>query len=531
MFDHLKLGRRSLLKAIGLAIPTLALSPKSSLANHWFGNPIIDENRKQGTTDWQLSNPTTNNREIEGYASWTYIDPGGSIRIFVNTSEPSYQLEVFRLGWYGGVGGRRVFGPITLDGTQQVIPEPDPKTGLVECAWTNPFTLQTRSDWTTGVYLVKLTANQSGKQSYVTFTMRNGPRFSQLLFQNSVTTYQAYNNWGGKSLYTFNSTDGIPAVKVSFNRPYAVGRGAGDLFAWELNMLRFLEREGYDVEYCTNMTTHRSSSLINNHRAFLSVGHDEYWSAEMRRNVTAIRDQGVHLGFFGANACYWQIRMEPSPITGQPRRTMVCYKERFQEDPLFGEDASRVTTRWRDNPVNRPEEQLIGVQFDFYPVNGDLVVENASHFIFKGTGLGNGDHLPGLLGYEADRTFGGGPSNLIQLCLSPIILGGTSRTRGTRTISTPAGPISLIGEEPTTGQQQALATEEPPTTSANIGFSEMTIYTARSGALVFATGSMQFNWGLDDGAESSRTHLVNPAAQRMTNNLFNRFAQRPSDDD
>lgn len=522
MFDHLKMGRRSLLKAIGLAIPTLALSPKNSFANHLFnpwGNPIVDENRKPGSTDWQISNPA-NNREIEGYASWTYIDPGGSIRIFVNTAEPSYQLEVFRLGWYGGAGGRRVFGPVTLEGTQQVTPTPDPETGLIECSWTNPFTLRTRWDWTTGVYLVKLTASQSGKQSYVTFTLRNGPRFSQLLFQNSVTTYQAYNNWGGKSLYSFNSTDGA-AVKVSFNRPYANGEGTGNLFLWELSMLRFLEREGYDVEYCTNMTTHTSSSLIKNHRAFLSVGHDEYWSAEMRRNVTAIRDQGVHLGFFGANCCYWQIRMEPSPLTGQPRRTIVCYKDR-QKDPLFGVDNSRVTELWRSDLVNQPEDQLIGVQYNFYPVNTDLVVSNAQHFIFEGTGLSDGDHLPGLLGYEADRSFGGAPANLTRLCYSPIILDETFRT--TRTI-VPNEPA------PTREQLQTLAVEENAATVPRVGFSEMTVYTAASGALVFATGSMQFNWGLDDGTDSSRTHLVNPAAQRMVRNLFRRFAQRQSDDD
>jgi hypothetical protein len=352
--------------------------------------------------------------------------------------------------------------------------------------------------------------------------MRNGPRFSQLLFQNSVTTYQAYNNWGGKSLYTFNSTDNIPAIKVSFNRPYATGNGSGELFWWELHTLRFLEREGYDVEYCTSMTTHRSSSLISNHRAFLSVGHDEYWSAEMRRNVTAIRDQGVHLAFLGANDCYWQIRMEPSPLTGQPRRTMVCYKERFQEDPLFGVDSARVTTRWRDNPVNRPEEQLIGVQYDFFPVNGDLVVDNSSHFIFEGTGLGNGDRLPGLLGFEADRTFGGGPTSLIRLCYSPIISGAGLRSR-------PSEMRTSGGGLRTTEEQQRLSLEER-TSTASVGFSEMTIYSARSGALVFATGSMQFNWGLDDGTDSSRTQLVNPAAQQMMRNLFARFNRRSDDD-
>lgn len=188
--------------------------------------------------------------------------------------------------------------------------------------------------------------------------------------------------------------------------------------------------------------------------------------------------------------------MEPSPLTGQPRRTIVCYKDRFQEDPLFGIDNARVTTLWRNDPVNQPEERLIGVQYDFYPVNADLVVDNAAHFIFQGTGLNNGDRLPGLLGYEADRTFGGGPENLIRLCYSPIISGTDHQ-----------GPIEEGNASSNTSPQ----------------FSEMTIYTAHSGALVFAAGSMQFNRGLDDGTRSEFTKFVNPAAQRMVRNLLKRF--------
>lgn len=163
-------------------------------------------------------------------------------------------------------------------------------------------------------------------------------------------------------------------------------------------------------------------------------------------------------------------------------------------DPLFGVDNSRVTTHWSSDLVNQPEEQSIGVQFAFYPVNTDLVVSNAKRFIFEGTGLGDGDTLPGLLGYEADRGFGGGPADLIQLCYSPV--SGTT--------------------EPQTHIEES-------NTNTSAGFSEMTIYTARSGALVFATGSIQFNWGLDNGANSSLAHLVNPAAQRMVRNLFRRF--------
>jgi hypothetical protein len=473
--------RRNLLKGIGAAAPLLLLNPLTAIAARRRSNPIIAENQMPGTRDW-LPFPYASNHEIEGYASAASVAPGRRIRIFVNTAEPTFQLEVFRLGWYGGDGGRRVFGPVTLEGRVQATPAPHPVTGLVDCDWTDPFTLRTDRDWVSGVYLVKLTA--SATQSLVPFVLTDDRSRAPLLFQSSVTTHQAYNNWGGKSLYSFNSV-GPAAVKVSFNRPYANGKGAGELFSWELSLLRFLEREGYDVGYCTNVTTHSEPSTLRDRSAFLSVGHDEYWSLEMRENVVAARNRGVNLGFFSANTCYWQIRLESSRARGASDRIMVCYKERAQgEDPLFGVDDARVTTLWRNAPVNRPEEQLLGVQFDgrFYPVDTDIVVDDPSHFIFEGTGLRIGDRLPGLLGYEADRIFGGGPPNLIRLCHSPVNL------------------------------------DDAPD-----GFSDMTIYSAPSGALVFATGSMQFNWGLDDGEDSTRADLVNPAAQQMARNLIARF--------
>lgn len=489
------IGRRALLKAIGLTIPALTLptwSYSSTSSDHssptdpipplgssaGSGNPIIEENKKPGTTAWQITNASDG--DIEGYTGQTSINRGEFIELFVTTAEPSYTLEVFRLGWYGGTGGRRVFGPIALSGMPQPVPVPHAGTGLIECKWANPFILPTSGNWTTGVYLVLLTTNVSGKQSYIPFTLRDDAGASQLLFQTSVTTYQAYNNWGGKSLYAYNSTDEIPAVKVSFNRPYRTGHGAGDLFNWELSMLRFLEREGYDLAYCCNITTHNNPSLLQRRKAFLSVGHDEYWSWEMRRNITAARDEGIHLGFFSANSCYWQIRLEPSAVTATPNRTIICYRD-HHKDPLAGADNARVTQKWRDTLVNHPEEQFIGVQFIAIG-SGDIVVSHATHFIFEGTGLRNGDRLPGLAGPEVDGSFGGGPPNLIQLCASPI------------------------------------------TTAANqVKLARMTIYTANSGALVFATGSIQFSYGLDDGANAWRAKFANPAAQRMVRNLFRRF--------
>jgi hypothetical protein len=317
--------------------------------------------------------------------------------------------------------------------------------------------------------------------------VRDDARTSDLLFQNSVTTWQAYNAWGGKSLYGFNST-GPQATKVSFNRPYTLMSGPSEfLFRWEYPMVRWLEREGYDVTYTTNIDTHARPQTLVNHRAFLSVGHDEYWTWEMRENVERARDSGVDLGFFSANTCYWQIRLEPD-MFGKPHRTIVGYKETaLSSDPILADgnpgNDHLATTRWRDIPVLRPEEQLIGVMYTATPVDGDIVIANASHWAFAATGLSNGDRLPGLLGYEVDRMQGFGPAGVVLLAESPFVT----------------------------------------TDDFESGLSHMTIYRAASGAWVFATGSIQWSWGLDDFNSSARGSRLNPSAQQITRNILGRF--------
>jgi hypothetical protein len=135
-------------------------------------NLIQQENSQPGTTAWQLTNPAYN-RQIEGYASLTSVPVDGDIDLLVNTQDANYSLTVYRMGWYGGKGGRKVLGPQTLAGVQQVMPTADPVTGLIECQWTNPFHIHVPTSWVSGIYLVKLHGNTSGKESYITFTVRD----------------------------------------------------------------------------------------------------------------------------------------------------------------------------------------------------------------------------------------------------------------------------------------------------------------------------------------------------------------------
>ncbi len=463
-------------------------------------NVIQLENAKtveQGVTQqWQLTHYAAQ-REIEGYASATSINRGESINFHVSTVDPTYTLTVYRAGWYGGNGGRQLHGPIQLNGVKQpTCPVVDEATSLIECNWSVSYSLNvpaTPADaaaagyWASGVYLVKLTGS-SGKQSYIAFDVRDDGRPSAILFQNAVTSYQAYNGWGGKSLYPYNSSSGKRAYKVSFNRPY--DKGAGGFMHYELKALRFLEREGYDVSYATDIDNHVSGAQLltpARHKLFMIAGHDEYWTRQMRDNVETARNQGVNLAFFGANSAYWQIRLDPSSagqINGsQPNRTIVAYKDKAL-DPYATTDPAQLTVKFRDPQINRPEASLIGGMYDYDPVDTDIVIADCLTWVCAGTQLKPGGVLRGLLGHEADGLNAASPPGTAIIAASPYAADNQTR------------------------------------------FAHMTYYEHGSGAQVFNSGTMFWAYGLDDCGV--RPTLVNADAQQMTRNILNRLAGTPA---
>lgn len=472
-------------------------------------NVIQTENARPGTTNWQITN-LSNNHEIEGYASLTSVNRGGSITFYVNSSDPNYTLQVYRMGWYGGLGGRDMGINVTLARQAQPLPTINATTGLIECAWSPSYTLTIPNDpdhsvWASGVYLVKLTGTTSNLQRYMIFTVRDDARAANYFFESAVNTYQAYNNWGGKSLYDFNSTGGR-AYKVSFNRPYdeAYGNpdGAGQFKSgFEYNMVRFLERNGYDVTYGTDVDLHEFSTILANKKAFLSVGHDEYWSWNQRTNVTNARNAGKSLGFFSANTCYWQVRFEPSTVNSAADRTMVSYKDdALTLDPYYLDTNTSndylVTTQWRMFPVALPEAALIGVESmdaNNGGVSANLVVTGGSNILFANTGLQNGSVLNGVLGYEVDRVVAGdSPANVQVLMHSPFTNPGDT----------------------------------------TVYYADATIYNHPSGASVFGAGTMELPWGVDNYLDlindvGLHADYSQTAAQLFTENVLARLVDAP----
>jgi Domain of unknown function (DUF4347)/Domain of unknown function (DUF4082) len=468
-------------------------------------NAIVLENQKPGTTNWRISSNNQAIDQIEGYGDATSVNKGQAINFKISLAQAGqYTIDVYRLGYYGGDGGRLVTSITGLNGGLQANPTVNSTTNLVEYNWNTSYTLQTGTDWTSGLYFAKLTSTSTGKQNYIQFVVRDDDRPADIGFQDAITTAAAYNNNGGYSLYDFNSAGGQRAYQVSFDRPFRYGAAAGseqfnNTLTWQYNMTRWLESQGYDISYYTNLDVHINPLQLYSQKTFLSSGHDEYWSMEMRNTVEQSRDYGTNLAFFSANSAYWRVRFESSS-SGQANRVMTSYKGDWVLDPVAQADASQATTVFRSAEINRPENALLGVMYvgdwgasNVY--NGfDHIVTNASDPYYAHTGLQNGDQLTGLIGYEWDAVVNNG--------------------------FTPAGVVTL-SQSPT--QTQGGLPLLPAGTSSTIG--NMVRYTAPSGAKVFSTGSIQWVWGLDsDGVPNPREDA---RAQQIAANVFKDMGATP----
>ncbi|MFO1096169.1 MAG: DUF6605 domain-containing protein [Planctomycetaceae bacterium] len=397
---------------------------------------IAAENSHSGATDWQLTRVRVDGQQyrsswIEGYCSRQSATVGESLDIMVSTDPPRpFRIEIFRMGYYGGRGARlmQTIGP--LQGIAQPVPPPGEKD-LHECHWQPSTTLTIPADWVSGVYLGRLTTLPGPDapywQSYVVFIVRDD-RPADILFQCSDNTWQAYNQWPSHySVYTHPKGNQGPWADVSFDRPY--GReaqfmavvndpltvGAGEFLPLEFPLAYWLEQHGYDVAYCANsdmVTPDRGLKC----KAFISVGHDEYWDIRQFESVQKLRDAGVDLLFLSGNTICWVTPLRAG-FDGRPNRIM------FRGGP-YGAENDYAVGRERDNgpfPFRGPDEGLLMGARNIEPVNGggDWVIKKPEHWMFTGAGVKAGDSIPGLIGWE----YHGQPAEIPGL---EVVAGGTA---------------------------------------------------------------------------------------------------------
>ena len=462
---------------------TMQATPRLSACS--AGNPVVLENCYPGSSNWNVSNTASIAAGgIEGYATATSVNKGSSIDLKVNAAAgASFRMEIYRMGYYGGAQARLISTLPSVPAVSQPACVGNATTGLLDCSnWSVSATITTTSSWTSGVYMVHLVRLDTGTDNQVMFVVRDDARSSSLVYGVAFATYQSYNNYGGKSLYTFNSTGNTTvsgtarAVKVSYDRPFEQPRsGLRDWFTRnESAMVSWIEQQGDDVSYISNTDLDQTAGLALNHRAYMSPAHDEYFSTGMRTALENARNAGVNLFFGGSNAIYWHIRFENSPVSGGANRVQVCYKTTESGGP----DPSGIPTgSWRDPAgSNQPENALIGQMYIgdndnvYFPLT--VSATEGSDRIYRYTPLAS--QPPGT-----STSIG---SNLIGWEWDARVANG-SEPAGVKTLAT-----SSVNGEILQGNGTYLQSQSASTT--------MTKYTAPSGAIVFSTGTNHWDRGL-----------------------------------
>ncbi len=377
---------------------------------------------------------------VEGYTGRQSYEAGDTLTVHARSTAKHFRVEISRVGRQRNL----VWTSQELVGEDHPTPEDAAAKG---CRWPAALELEVPADWRAGYYeidFVPLDGEEPQMSLPAFFVIRaaKGSDRPRILLVLSTNTYNAYNEWGGPSLY-----DG--AVAVSFERPLppgfitrppgtnlraATARGifdpdlaiqaglikdlrvshyciAAGPFNWEKPFIAWAEEQGYELDYAVNADLETRPDVVDGRRLVLSIGHDEYWSWGMRDTLEAYIADGGNAAFFSGNAVAWQVRLE------EDARSMVSYKWfGATQDPVVGTDEERrMTSCWSDRLIDRPSNHLTGVSFAYggymrfgYGAprgSGGYTVWRPEHWLFEGTDLHYGDLLGAedvVAGFEAD---------------------------------------------------------------------------------------------------------------------------------
>lgn len=499
-------------------------------------NAIVAENCLRGSpaSEWDVGQTDAGDLSIQGFATDISVNQGGTIAFKINTGAKAYTITIYRIGYYKGMGARKIATikpSVPLPQTQPACIT-DAAAGLIDCGnWAVSATWKVPATATSGVYIAHLKRTDTGDDSHIIFVVRNDSSHSDILYQTSDETWQAYNYYGAGSLYGPGSPTydlNRRSYKVSYNRPFLTRGFAIESDSWffgpEFPMVQWLEQNGYDVTYFTAVDAARNGSLITNHKMYMDSGHDEYWSAARRANVQAARDAGVNLAFFSGNEVFWKTRWENSiDETSTPYRTLVCYKETLAFAKIDPSDPPTWTGTWRDSGFSppadggKPENSLTGTIFMVNGTgsdnHGDMQIQvpsaDGKMRFWRNTAAaslnsGSTYTMPrGTLGYEWDEDLDNGyrPAGLFDLSSS------------THTLTSD------------------LLLDEGATYGAGTATHHMTMYRAPSGALVFSSGTIDWSWGLNSNHDNPfgyTTPNPDPNMQQATVNLFADMGVQPA---
>ena len=470
---------------------------------------IAEENALPGDPNWEITRPALAG-EIAGYTAQVSVQRGDVLDVHISTAVDgaAYEADVYRMGWYGGAGARRVRWIRDLKGEAQgrwnaaaglqdcasCAIEPD--TLLLEANWKRSLRIEIEDHWISGVYLIKLRETASDTAAYVIFVVRDDASKAPTLVQLSTNTWQAYNVWGDASTYGSFGADREyiakkrRAYRVSYDRPYdpslqgSRNYGAGEFLTWEYNFIRWAEANGLPMTYTTNVDVSLRGDLVQQHKLFVSLGHDEYWTREQRDAIDRARDAGVNLAFFGGNEAYWQSRLEASSAR-VPARVLTVYKDPTL-DPVARDDPRASTSLFAEAPVSRPQSMLTGLAYgsNATPAYQEWRPANTDHWVFDETGIEEGDTFDGIVGYEYDHM-------------------AIPEER-------PVG-LEVVGSSPVDGFIG-------PDTSISA------VYEAASGAIVFNAGTVARSWGLDDWGHDDIGRFADDRLRRMTRGIIERLS-------
>jgi hypothetical protein len=502
----------------------VGIAPQATGAS--CANPVACENLLPGTPQSQWDVSSTEGTTITGFAAPFSVNIGQTVQFKIQTAASGFKVDIYRLGYYGG-GGARLETSVTPNvavSQNQPACSNNATTGLTDCSnWSVSASWTVPSTAVSGVYFAHISRTDgTTDENQIPFVVRNDASHSDVIFKTSDETWQAYNTWGGNSLYSGTATqtaksplDAGRAVMVSYDRPFSTRftspNGEDYFFYAEYPMIRFLEANGYDISYTdgASVAADTGGAVLSQHKVFMSTGHDEYWSAPEVANVTAARDAGVNLGFFSGNEIYWKTRWA-ADNAGLAYRTLITYKESLDSAQTDPSDPSTWTGEWADPRFSppgdggRPQNALSG---QLWTVDqGTYALQVPSQYsklrFWRDTSVASlqtgqtATLAADTLGYEWDQDIDNGsrPAGLVDM---------------SATTETP--PYVM------TGWQESLA--------ALTITHHLTLYRAPSGALVFGAGTVQWAWGLDTDHDGAQPATSTPMQQATVNILADMHAQ------